>query len=45
VVIIGGTMFSLILTLYVIPALYLMWSRKKVLRPEFKNLELSEHGN
>jgi multidrug efflux pump subunit AcrB len=44
VVIIGGTMFSLILTLYVIPALYLMWSRKKVLRPEFKNLELSEHG-
>ena len=41
VVIIGGTMFSLVLTLYVIPALYLMWSRKKVQRPEFKTLELS----
>ncbi|MDF0706685.1 MAG: efflux RND transporter permease subunit [Bacteroidota bacterium] len=41
VVIIGGTMFSLVLTLFVIPALYLMWSRKKVLRPEFKTLELS----
>lgn len=43
VVIIGGTMFSLILTLFVIPGLYLMWSRKKVVRPEFKNLELSQY--
>lgn len=41
VVIIGGTLFSLILTLFVIPALYYMWSRKKVQRPEFKTLELS----
>ncbi|SDQ51301.1 efflux RND transporter permease subunit [Flagellimonas zhangzhouensis] len=39
VVIIGGTMFSLALTLFIIPALYLMWSRKKVQRPEFKALE------
>lgn len=39
VVIIGGTMFSLVLTLFVIPALYLMWSREKVHRPEFDQLE------
>ncbi|MBW8245140.1 efflux RND transporter permease subunit [Muricauda oceani] len=45
VVIIGGTLFSLVLTLFIIPALYMMWSRKKVLRPEFKNLELSSHGH
>jgi len=45
VVIIGGTMFSLVLTLFVIPALYLMWSRKKTVRPEFKNLELTQHGH
>ncbi|MBO0323718.1 efflux RND transporter permease subunit [Muricauda sp. CAU 1633] len=45
VVIIGGTLFSLVLTLFVIPALYFMWSRKKVLRPEFKNLELSSHAH
>ena len=45
VVIIGGTLFSLALTLFVIPALYFMWSRKKVQRPEFKNLELSSHGH
>jgi multidrug efflux pump subunit AcrB len=41
VVIIGGTLFSLVLTLFVIPALYLMWSKKKVVRPEFKILEAS----
>ena len=41
VVIIGGTMFSLILTLFVIPALYMLWSREKVQRPEFKVLETS----
>ncbi|WP_461532237.1 efflux RND transporter permease subunit [Sinomicrobium sp.] len=34
VVIIGGTMFSLVLTLYVIPAIYAMWSREKKHRPE-----------
>ncbi len=39
VVIMGGTVFSLILTLFVIPALYVIWSREKVHRPEFKVLE------
>ena len=39
VVIIGGTMFSLILTLYIIPAIYLMWSREKKHRPEFDLIE------
>jgi multidrug efflux pump subunit AcrB len=39
IVIVGGTIFSLILTLYVIPAVYLMWSREKKKRPEFENLE------
>ncbi len=39
VVIIGGTMFSLILTLFIIPALYVLWSREKVHRPEFNALE------
>ena len=39
VVIVGGTMFSLILTLYVIPAFYLMMSRPRVHRPEFDNIE------
>lgn len=39
VVIVGGTMFSLILTLYVIPAFYLMMSRTRKHRPEFDNLE------
>ncbi len=39
VVIVGGTMFSLILTLYVIPAFYLMMSRSRKKRPEFDNIE------
>ncbi|RAV30948.1 efflux RND transporter permease subunit [Sinomicrobium soli] len=34
VVIIGGTMFSLVLTLFVIPAIYALWSGKKKHRPE-----------
>ncbi|ESU29393.1 acriflavin resistance protein [Flavobacterium limnosediminis JC2902] len=38
VVIVGGTLFSLLLTLFVIPAIYLMWSREKKHRPEFDNL-------
>ncbi len=42
VVIIGGTMFSLILTLFVIPALYYMWSREKVHRPEFDEIDKYE---
>jgi hydrophobe/amphiphile efflux-1 (HAE1) family protein len=40
VVIIGGTMFSLVLTLFVIPAMYLMWSRDKKQRPEFDKPEI-----
>ena len=39
VVIIGGTLFSLLLTLYIIPAIYMMWSREKKHRPEFQELE------
>jgi len=34
VVIVGGTLFSLILTLFVIPAFYYMWSKTKKHRPE-----------
>ncbi|MBM3401217.1 MAG: efflux RND transporter permease subunit [Bacteroidetes bacterium] len=34
IVIIGGTLFSLILTLYVIPAIYSMWSKKHKNLPE-----------
>lgn len=37
VVIVGGTMFSLILTLFVIPAIYSLWSR-----PYKPNLDLKE---
>ena len=43
VVIIGGTMFSLVLTLYIIPAIYLMWSREKKHRPEFDLIEKRQH--
>ncbi|MFN4199541.1 MAG: efflux RND transporter permease subunit, partial [Flavobacterium sp.] len=43
IVIVGGTVFSLILTLYVIPAVYMMWSREKKKRPEFENLEKFEN--
>lgn len=39
VVIVGGTLFSLVLTLFVIPAFYMMMSRKRKHRPEFDNLE------
>ncbi len=39
IVIVGGTMFSLILTLYVIPAIYLLWSRDRKHRPEFDHIE------
>ncbi|KGE13871.1 efflux RND transporter permease subunit [Sphingobacterium deserti] len=39
VVIVGGTMFSLILTLYVIPAFYLMMSKARKRRPEFDEIE------
>lgn len=42
VVIIGGTMFSLILTLFIIPAIYEMWSREKKHRPEFDKIDSYE---
>jgi HAE1 family hydrophobic/amphiphilic exporter-1/multidrug efflux pump len=42
VVIVGGTLFSLVLTLFVIPAIYFMWSREKKHRPEFDNMEQYE---
>lgn len=40
VVIVGGTIFSLVLTLFIIPAIYFMWSRPKKHRPEFDNIEM-----
>jgi HAE1 family hydrophobic/amphiphilic exporter-1/multidrug efflux pump len=39
VVIVGGTIFSLILTLFVIPAFYFMWSKTRKHRPEFDHVE------
>ncbi|HEY4652622.1 MAG TPA: efflux RND transporter permease subunit [Pontibacter sp.] len=42
VVIVGGTLFSLILTLFVIPAIYSMWSRERKHRPEFDQIEALE---
>ncbi len=42
VVIVGGTLFSLALTLFVIPAIYLMWSRERKHRSEFDNVEQYE---
>ncbi|WP_281322144.1 efflux RND transporter permease subunit [Flavobacterium aestivum] len=43
VVIVGGTIFSLILTLFVIPALYLMWSKARKHYPEFDHIDEYEH--
>ncbi|NUY79729.1 efflux RND transporter permease subunit [Flavobacterium sp. MAH-1] len=42
VVIVGGTIFSLVLTLYVIPAIYSLWSKQRVHRPEFEHAEQYE---
>jgi len=42
VVIVGGTIFSLLLTLFVIPSIYLMWSKARKHHPEFDNLEALE---
>lgn len=42
VVIIGGTMFSLVLTLYVIPSIYMMWSRERKHHPEFDKIDTYE---
>lgn len=39
IVIVGGTIFSLILTLFVIPSLYLMWSKARKHHPEFDHLD------
>lgn len=41
IVIVGGTVFSLILTLFVIPAIYLMWSRPKKVHKELVELTKS----
>ena len=38
VVIVGGTLFSLMLTLLVIPAVYALWSKPRKNRPEFEDL-------
>ncbi len=42
IVIIGGTMFSLILTLFVIPAIYSMWSKAHKHNPEFDRIMKQE---
>ncbi|WP_310558255.1 efflux RND transporter permease subunit [Flavobacterium sp.] len=39
VVIVGGTIFSLVLTLFVIPSLYLLWSKARKHYPEFDHIE------
>ncbi|WP_338407252.1 efflux RND transporter permease subunit [uncultured Flavobacterium sp.] len=39
VVIVGGTIFSLVLSLFVIPALYLMWSKTRKHNLEFDHIE------
>ena len=39
VVIVGGTIFSLALTLFVIPSIYLMWSKARKHYPEFDHIE------
>jgi len=39
VVIVGGTIFSLALTLFVIPAIYYMWSRARKHYPEFDHID------
>lgn len=44
VVIIGGTMFSLVLTLFIIPSIYVLWSREKKHRPEFDKIDSYDMG-
>lgn len=41
IVIVGGTIFSLILTLFIIPAIYLMWARKHK-TPDFEAAESAD---
>jgi HAE1 family hydrophobic/amphiphilic exporter-1/multidrug efflux pump len=43
IVIVGGTMFSLILTLYIIPAVYSLWSREHKHIKELDEVERFEH--
>ena len=43
VVIVGGTIFSLVLTLFVIPAMYFMWSKERKHYPEFDHIEEYEN--
>jgi Cation/multidrug efflux pump len=42
VVIVGGTLFSLVLTLYIIPAVYAMWSREYKVNPELEEAKRIE---
>ena len=42
VVIVGGTLFSLILTLYIIPAVYAMWSREHKVNPDLEEAKRIE---
>lgn len=42
IVIVGGTLFSLILTLYVIPALYLLWARMRTPHPDLAHADRYE---
>ncbi|MDB5262250.1 MAG: acriflavin resistance protein [Adhaeribacter sp.] len=42
IVIVGGTLFSLVLTLFVIPAFYSMWSREYKHNPELAQAEAFE---
>ncbi|MFB9864125.1 efflux RND transporter permease subunit [Rufibacter immobilis] len=39
IVIVGGTIFSLVLTLFIIPAIYSMWSKERKHHPEFDHIE------
>lgn len=43
IVIIGGTLFSLILTLFVIPAIYSMWSKEHKALPVYDEREEPKH--
>jgi multidrug efflux pump len=45
VVIVGGTIFSLVLTLFIIPALYVMWSKARKHYPEFDRIAEYENPN
>ncbi|WP_242916508.1 efflux RND transporter permease subunit [Pontibacter liquoris] len=44
IVIVGGTIFSLILTLFIIPAIYSMWSRERKHNPELDKAEAYERS-